>query len=277
VGGLCGLSAGAIDKGANTGKITGTGNNVGGLCGTAYMISTSSNRGVVSGAENIGGVAGFLSPDGKITSGDNTGSVVGAKAAGGVVGRAAGPGVITACNNEGNVSVPLTGTREWTGGVAGFAGDTVVMVANRNAGTVVGDTGVGGVAGRIENGSTIIASYNAGTVSGSIFAGGVCGDNSGGSVSACYNIGLLLGQNPGGVTGQASSSVLGSSDNFYLLPWSDNDGAKPFGDGTGGSGWPANAYGNEWGVGGSGTAGQYWNTLGQWAAPRVYPKLYWEK
>jgi hypothetical protein len=273
VGGLCGLSAGAIDKGANTGKITGTGSNVGGLCGTAYMISTSNNRGVVSGAENTGGVAGFLSLDGKITSGDNTGSVVGAKAAGGVVGRADGPGVITACNNEGNVSVPLTGPRQWTGGVAGFAGETV-MVANRNAGTVLGETDVGGVAGRIENGSTIIASYNAGTVSGSSSVGGVCGYNSGGSVSACYNIGLLLGP-AYGVTGQASGSVSGSSDNFYLPPGNDNDGAKPFGGGAGG--WPEDVYGNEWRVGGSGTAGQYWLTLGQWAAPRVYPKLYWEK
>ena len=78
VGGVCGRNRGTITGCYNTGTVSGTGNQVGGVCGANDYdtITGCYNTGTVSGRDEVGGVCG-LNYDGKITGCYSIGTVSG--------------------------------------------------------------------------------------------------------------------------------------------------------------------------------------------------------
>jgi hypothetical protein len=153
VGGICGYysyysSITHITHCSNASSVLGSGNNVGGVCGSSSSsITACYNTGSVSGSDNVGGVCGSSSSS------------------------------ITACYNTGSVS----GGSNNVGGVCGSSSSSIT--ACYNTGSISGGSNVGGVCGSITT-SSITASYNTGSVSKTgNYVGGVCGS---GSATACY-------------------------------------------------------------------------------------------
>ncbi|MGN0449659.1 MAG: GLUG motif-containing protein [Ruminococcus sp.] len=236
IGGVCGVNdGGTITSCYSAGKVSGTGNYVGGVCGSNQHSSTITgcyNTGTVSGSSDVGGVCGHISYS-EIIGCYNTGTVSGSSDVGGVCGENYLSEII-GCYNTGTVSGsyyvggvcgensgPITGSyntgtvsgtgssSKYIGGVCGENWNKIT--GSYNAGTVSGDERVGGVCG-FNFGGTIIGSYNTGEVtddyssdySGTtldIFVGGVCGVNNDGTITGCYNTGEVTGKVSGTVTG----------------------------------------------------------------------------
>ena len=180
LGGIAGYSQGYIYNCHHTGTILcrkQNSTNAGGIVGENNYgtISKCYNTGMISGGD-CGGVVGFSS--GKLLDCYNTGSVGDGYRSGGVV--AWSTGSITSCYNTGSVR----GTN--TGGVAGLL-DEAAMTNCYNIGIVTGDgTGsVGGLAGS-STGGTITACFNMGKVSAGKKLGGIVGHQGSGSVNNCY-------------------------------------------------------------------------------------------
>ena len=140
VGGVCGWNNGAINDCDNTGTVSGTGSFVGGVCG--YNNGTMTlcyNTGTVSGSDSVGGVCGYNTSNGTITACYNTCTVSGSNSVGGVCGY--NNGEITGCYNTGTVS----GSGNYVAGVCGW---------NTINGTITGCyTNSGGVYGYNSNGT----------------------------------------------------------------------------------------------------------------------------
>jgi hypothetical protein len=169
-----------------------------------------------------------------------SGNVSGTTDVGGVVAQAVG--LITACSFDGTV----TGSSNYVGGITGYIrSQGATITACRSTGEVKGTTSVGGLVGNLTNASSKIAAcYSTATVTGT--GGSIWGSNAGGTVSDCFTNG----------TAQTGVTV--------------------FGDGTGGTGWPAAGTAG-WGEGNDESTGLYWKPLGSWnAANPVYPKLWWD-
>jgi hypothetical protein len=204
VGGICGQheNGGVISGCSNACLVSGSGNNVGGVCGYSYSSSITScyNTGSVSGSASVGGVCGYSSYS--ITSCYNTGSVSGSLQVGGVCGVYMSYSSITSCYNTGSVS----GSGYYVGGVCGRSSGTTTSCYN--TGSVSGSFQVGGVCG--SSSSSITSCYNTGSVSGSSYndVGGVCGSSSS-SITSCYNTGSVSGSgdNVGGVCGRSSGTT----------------------------------------------------------------------
>ena len=87
VGGLVGVNAGTVSGSSASGRVTGSGINVGGLVGENSpfgTVSESSASGRVTGDDNVGGLVGFnygpvseSSASGRVTGDDNVGGLVG--------------------------------------------------------------------------------------------------------------------------------------------------------------------------------------------------------
>ena len=181
----------------NSGSVTGSSVNVGGVVGYAdtysgtFTITNCYNTGSVeSTGSYVGGVVGYADSNTTITNCYNTGSVSGSSSVGGVVGYAytySGTITITNCYNTGSVS----GSSDYVGGVVG---DTYAS----SSGTI-----------------TITNCYNTGSVeSTGSYVGGVVGyayASSSGTITItnCYNTGDVTGsrESVGGVVGRASSSA----------------------------------------------------------------------
>ena len=119
VGGVCGYNNnGAIQKCYNTGAVSGTASNIGGVCGSnSNTIEDCYNTGTVSGETYVGGVCG--NNYGAIQKCYNTGAVSGtASNIGGVCGN--NDGTIEDCYNTGAVKGEYS-----VGGVCGFNGGTI--------------------------------------------------------------------------------------------------------------------------------------------------------
>jgi hypothetical protein len=232
----------------------------GGIVGTVYgaaLVSSCENYGVVRGGYygtsyvgGTGGIAGQMN-GGTVTACRNAGAVTGNQT-GGVVGYIQNSGAVTACYNTGTV----TGKNQQTGGVAGkIVGGAVT--ACYNTGTVTGTSQVGGVAGyTYGSASQVTACYNTGAIFGSSAANGVIGDTEGGSptVTVCYWLDL--------------SAAIGFEDSA-----GNDDYAAAF---SGFGDWPQNEPGNNWGAGGTGDSGNYWQDIGDWnGGDPKFPKLWW--
>ena len=244
VGGICGNNrGGTVDSCRNTGSVTGTGNNVGGVCGyndwrsKTSKISGCTNTGsVTSTDDNVGGVCGYNYANCTIQNSHSTNATVTGQAnIGGVCGKS--DGSITDCTASGSVISTINSGDAFVGGVCGYnsgtvqectSGCTVTANANRCGGicgynyngTVQGsrNTGnvtsagnnVGGVCGYNQN-ATLKESYNAGIVSGGTYVGGVCGyiyrDSA--RVQDCYNTGTVTGTGDvGGVCAYAGGQLV---------------------------------------------------------------------
>ncbi len=154
-----------IDNCYNTGTVTGTGSQNGGIAGTAicYAISNCCNTGMVSGSRIIGGITGY-----------------------------ANTCTINNCCNINNVS----GTGKYVGGIAGWAISCSIDNCY-NTGIINGDEKVGGVAGDISSYGSISGAihncYSIGMIGGNKKVGGITGWNLGvmgwftsGAISNCY-------------------------------------------------------------------------------------------
>ena len=215
IGGVCGMNYGTVRDCKNTGSVRETAT-IGGVCGYnnySGIIENCFNEGTVSGTgDNVGGVCG--NNYGTIKSCYNTASVSGQNLVGGVCG--ANQSGTTNCFNEGTVS----GQHE-VGGVCGYnyGGTTSCF----NEGTVSGQQySVGGVCGVNYGGTTNC--FNEGTVSGlySYASGGVCGANYGGTITNCYYLrdtatGGMEGKDVSGKAEKMSIEPFKSGEVAWLL------------------------------------------------------------
>ena len=196
VGGVVGKNSGSngsVEKCHNTGSVSGSREDVGGVVGD--------NEGTVENCYNTGAVSGLDS---------GTGNRVG-----GVVGDNGGN--VENCYNTGTVNV--IGNSSAVGGVVGRNDSSVQNCYN--TGTVTGSGGrVGGVVGW--NSGNVTNCYNTDsiTVTGSGGrVGGVVGYNISSTVENCYNTGNVSGGSKGGVVGYNAVTQLGGSSvtNCYFL------------------------------------------------------------
>ena len=213
VGGVCGDNVGGkIINCNNAGEVSSTvsltyDNCVGGVSGANFqnsIIENSSNKGIVSGTNNVGGVCGLncSNLEYKVT--------------------------IKKCHNEGNVS----GTNN-VGGVCGNNGYynlvNVSVIENcYNTGAVSGTSDVGGVSGinkGVEAGEPSIVTncYNTGVVKGTSSVGGVVGGIYGSGVVNIINCYYLEGCSAKGTTFTRTEGTSKTADKFengevcYLL------------------------------------------------------------
>ncbi|GHV64680.1 hypothetical protein FACS1894199_03520 [Bacteroidia bacterium] len=141
VGGIAGTNEGTIFACFNTGVVTGTGSNVGGVAGSVSasgsIIACYNEAAVTGDGNNVGGLAGII--DGTMTACYNTGAVkVNGNCAGGVAGY--NGGTTNACYNVG----AITGTNKrgvvgggnnavncyWLTGMPGGSSGNVFVLAN---------------------------------------------------------------------------------------------------------------------------------------------------
>ena len=281
VGGIAGDGAGPVSGSHNSGVVYNPGGaETGGVTGSGNNTSSCNNSGPVTGGAQTGGVVG--SNYGLLTACNNAGTVQGDNGAGGVAGNNAG--TITGCYN----TTAINASNDNAGGVAGVNSKGGTIRACYNTGPVViVRQDAGGIVGW--NGGNIVACYNTGTVQGETKIGGVCGNMdavngaSNASIVACYSTGTVTGNsNAGGVIGVSYS---GTSTACY---WSGNavngvgggsgtHDAQKFANGV----WPETGSGTgkhaQWGEGDGSNNNKWWGTTGGWNSGNPqYPKLYFE-
>lgn len=209
----------------NSGKVTGTGERIGGIVGQLWgTISDCYNEGSIDGANKTGGIAGCSDIGAVILRCYNTMTVgsegtSGKDSFGGIAGN--NFGTISDCYNTGSV----IGFNS-IGGIAGYSGTAYNSGAKENkalirncfsTGNIRGAYNVGGIAGTILLDDTINQSfkpmiefcYNTGNIVVQntpigfySAAGGIAGENSGGEIKSCYNTGNISGYDVvGGIVG----------------------------------------------------------------------------
>ncbi len=154
----------------NQGKITGTGNGIGGLVGDIQgkagstqtaTISGSTNKGTVSGVSFVGGLVGRnqFNNTGKLTVTDskNQGTVSGADRVGGLTGRICGEdGAATVTVNISKFvnEKAVTASNAWIGGLLGECilkgAGSFTVTESKNHGAISGTYTVGGLFGKYE-------------------------------------------------------------------------------------------------------------------------------
>ena len=250
VGGICGYSKNIINNCYCNGTVKGK-NNVGGLCGeieTECIITNCFSKGIVSGSgDNVGGICGYTY-SAKVTNSYNEASVSGKTNAGGVCGQnintpvadcynvgtvvATGDGIggicgrnqgssVDNCYNSGVVrsNVERTKSSNHLGGICGVIYSSSINYCY-NTGEIGVKTGtdpikryyVGGVCGEVHG--SIQNCYNAGYVEGSDYVGGVCGELVTGTITNCINTNSsVYGLIAGGICGRNYSSIKDCYDN----------------------------------------------------------------
>ena len=210
IGGVCGDNRGTIRSCYNTASVRGIDSSgetekLGGVCGyneKGGIIVNCFNEGTVSGTgHNVGGVCG--DNRGTIKSCYNTASVSGRYDVGGVCGENYN-GTITNCFNKGTVS----GIYNNVGGVCGYndgTDGTIKSCYNTASVSVSGQYKVGGVCGYNYDG-TITNCFNKGTVSGTgDYVGGVCGFNRN-DITNCYYLSGTVPEGKDGIGGNDDES-----------------------------------------------------------------------
>ena len=158
----------------------------------------------IKGDDYIGGVAGHL--DSSTVSNcyvTGPGKIIGDWSVGGIAGAVRMNSRISDCY----VASTVKGNH-YTGGVAGWVVDSGSSVSNCHAaGNVSGNAYIGGIAGVIEEGGSVANCYATGAIRGITYIGGVAGGVTNGAVINCYATGYLSGDNfVGGVAGYVSGS-----------------------------------------------------------------------
>ncbi len=212
--GLFGVMSGGTIQNVTVSNSSVTGAaNIGGIAGRVYGNSTITgcvNNGYVNSATPntsscAGGIAGYIY-NSTVSGCTNHGTVVSTKAdVGGVVGQATGSSTcITDCHNTGDVSSSSTDV----GGVIGYIKSCTTDIANcTNSGNVTGGSSyVGGVIGYASITATVVNCSNEGDVSAATKnAGGIAGYLTSNGISTCCNSGNISGSlNVGGIAGYAS-------------------------------------------------------------------------
>ena len=195
VGGLVGTHwLGSVITGSySRGRVSGTGNRVGGLVGwNRGMISNSYSNGSVSGNDSVGGLVG-ITRNGSILSSYSRAIVSGNDFVGGLAGRHSF-GVVHNSYSHGSVS-----GRGLVGGLIGTSGGRISN--SYSSGSVSSnDSFVGGLVGY--NSGTIGNSYSSSSVNSKDFVGGLVGYNARAAINNSYSIGSASGRNyVGGLVG----------------------------------------------------------------------------
>ena len=228
VGGIAGTNYGVINRGRNTGTITGV-DSVGGIVGLnaeGAEITNLSNAvaAEITGETNVGGIAGINK--GEITAESNLvneGKITGVLNVGGIAGKNEATGVISGGTHESGAELTNRAEISGTQYVGGIAGENLGTITNTNVEskiTAVDDESgniqtqyFGGVTG--SNSGTIINAMNTGTVTadGATLVGGITGENktkddgTGGVLENAGNSGDVSGlAQVGGVAGKNSST-----------------------------------------------------------------------
>lgn len=159
-------------------ELTG-GNNVGALIGYNYgSVSLSYSTGVVSGAQDVGGLVGENDPSGNISMSYSKSEVRGNNRVGGLVGFSRG--AVSGSYSTGTV----TGGTDYIGGLIGIASNSTTADSYAT-GAVSGSRFVGGLIGYGQN-SAIANTYATGAVSGHSNLGGLIGIAQGVTASWSY-------------------------------------------------------------------------------------------
>ncbi len=230
VGGLTGWLSGSISDGHFSGTVTGAGNAVGGLAGvlqygfasghSPLRIENSSTSGTVSGVNQVGGLAGYVTlKENYATEIDNSSSsstVTGATNVGGLVGYASisppwSPTQSVSITDS-HASGAVSGNNA-VGGLVGWNGGYITGSDATGAVTRIGSianysvASVGGLVGENASTGAIATSYATGNVASNI---GALGHDS------QINLGGLVGLNAGAVsdshaTGNSTSAITDGS------------------------------------------------------------------
>lgn len=215
-GGLIGVNeGGATVSGATaTGRVTGTGNDVGGLIGASFgAVANATASGAVTGQDRTGGLIGFnnAAVSGSTASGPvnganyvgglvglnyaavsashATGAVNGSQYVGGLVGWNTRFGSIDGSDAAGVV----TATGDYAGGLVGVNQNTITNSRALASATVSGAKLVGGLVGLNQGSVATSAALNA--VTGDQDVGGLVGWNAAtGAISKSYSTGRVTGR-----------------------------------------------------------------------------------
>lgn len=130
---------------SNTGNITGTSSNIGGLCGEAQICCLGSlNNGTVTGTDNIGGIVGHSSIS-VIHNTINVKEISGINNVAGISG-VSNSGVYASCQNYGEI----TGKGSHSAGVVGLTGNNTMIHYCSNHNNIEGQNSpVAGIVGEI--------------------------------------------------------------------------------------------------------------------------------
>lgn len=201
-----------------TNRITGTGDNIGGMVGASIASSLNSNivlsnctveaETTVEGQNLVGGIAGSLD---KASNCVSEAVVTGVSHVGGIVGNAKGK--ISGCGSLSEV----TGTGDYVGGVIGGSNSysSIVGAVSGSAeycystGTVTGNDYVGGIIGSGED-NAINLCYSTGTISGNSYVGGISGSKC--EITNCYSLGEVTGKS---ITGGISGEIMSIKNCYY--------------------------------------------------------------
>ena len=225
IGGLVGIfnvsdsSALSLSYCSNTGDVTG-GNIPGGIVGliqgngASVNIDHCQNEGNITSASTnnghgAGGIVGSIkTPSSTIVHCTNTGTIVGNKTPddttdnqntnfGGIIGYTNISVTVRYCLNKGNIGSGTSVNEQRCGGIIGQAVSAPTVEYCGNEGEVKGLCYVAGIIGNV-NGKTPTINYcyntaNITVASTDFYAAGITTNPNGGTVSGCYNSGLISG------------------------------------------------------------------------------------
>ena len=201
-----------------SGEVTGD-SQVGGIAGQCFgIMSNCSFTGTVKGGnQNIGGVVGMVMTQGPVkatlTNCYNTAAVSGANKLGGIAGFSSNAAVKN-CYNTGRIDQ----TNSIAGGIVGF-NDNAEISNCYNTGQLTGKDDVGGIAGFTNPyAAKITKCYNLGNVSGNACIGGIVGRNAESQITNCVAVNVSLqGDVSAGVNRIAGKNLGGGGDFVYYL------------------------------------------------------------
>lgn len=164
--------------------------------GSAYVI----------GQKHTGGLVGRAGGDTSIFKCYSEGTVSGAMEVGGLAGAvAAGGNTVQKCSSDSTVSGTLA-----VGGLVGYLGGSFIEESS-SMGTVSGNSGIGGLTGSTEI-STVERSFSNCDVTGNSSVGGLAGDLFNSSVENSYSKGFVVGDDHvGGMAGKLWNSSVKTS------------------------------------------------------------------
>lgn len=209
-GGLTGINYGKIVNVSVQGTITAKAQNDGGIVGSNHGIVKNSQADVTmhSNDVHIGGLAGYVAPEGKILHSHATGDVFAGGNGGGLAGDS--HGTIIHCYSTGDVRAPAHSN----GGLVGYmTGKNAVVKYSYSTGDVTSvNKGItGGLVGYAKQGK-IIGSFSTGdAVTSGSYVGGLVGDTHG-VVKNSYATGdaKTSGNYAGGLTARNYSATIKS-------------------------------------------------------------------
>ncbi len=229
--GIAGFNVGTIENAENEASVTGTDECVGGIVGNTYekqykynsVLTNISNKGIITGKDNVGGIAGcatFVTLNGA----ENKTEINGQHFVGGIIGGigSTSRNEIKKVKNSGKVS-----GKHFVGGIAGHCSGLLTTSTGsiycskfyscgsityaHNSSDISGENGTAGILGAACYASLSNAG-NTGNVEGKISAAGVIGYSGYSTTSSLYNTGKVFGsKNVGGIIGHNQEGVTSSA------------------------------------------------------------------